>query len=259
MSEAIRPLQVTGLAKTFRQGVESVTALSDFNFESESGEFVAIMGASGSGKSTLLHLMAGLTRPDAGTVLVEGQDLNRLSDRKLTQFRRRRIGLVFQSLNLIPALTAEENIAIPLHADNASRDSYKRIDELVERLGLDSRRKHLPSAMSGGEQQRVAIARALVTDPALVLADEPTGNLDSVNSENICRLLRQLNQEDQRSIVLVTHEPEVAMWADRIVILKDGRLLSELHTSDFSNPQELSSRYHELVDLNHDKLQEAGA
>ncbi|QDT33118.1 ABC transporter ATP-binding protein [Thalassoglobus polymorphus] len=245
--ESPPPLRVEQLSKQFRQGASLVNALTEFDLTVHQGEFVAIMGASGSGKSTLLHLMAGLTRPDTGRVCVEGQELAKLSDAALTRFRRRRIGIVFQSLNLIPALNVDENISVPLQADNAPSEAYQKVDKIVERLGLSGRRTHRPGSLSGGEQQRVAIARALIPDPALILADEPTGNLDSVNSENICRILQQLNREDERAIVLVTHEPEVAMWADRIVILKDGELLSELATNDFSSPQSLATAYHELV------------
>lgn len=241
------PLEVRQLSKRFRQGGGFVQALTDLDVTLHDGEFLAIMGASGSGKSTLLHLMAGLTRPDHGQVLLEGQDLARLSDAALTRVRRRRIGLVFQALNLIPALSAEDNISVPLQAEGAPAAAYRRIDELIDRLGLADRRKHLPGALSGGEQQRVAIARALVTDPAVILADEPTGSLDSVNSENICRLLRQLNQEEGRSLIVVTHEPEVAIWSDRFIVLKDGRVLSELITHSFPSAQALAAAYHELV------------
>jgi len=248
MNSSPPPLRATQLTKRYRQGADIVHALEQFDLVLEPGEFLAIMGASGSGKSTLMHLLAGLTHPDQGMVEVEGQDLSQLSDAQLTHFRRRRIGLVFQALNLIPALNVDENISIPLQADAAPRAAYDRIDELIERLGLSHRRKHRPYAMSGGEQQRVAIARALVYDPALILADEPTGNLDSVNSVNICKTLRQLNEEDQRSIVVVTHEPEVAMWADRIVVLKDGHWLSELRTNQFDSAHSLAMAYHELVE-----------
>lgn len=247
MANAFPPLRVEKLSKRFRQGATFVHALTNFDLSVASGEFVAVMGASGSGKSTLLHLMAGLTRPDEGKVFVEEHDLNQLSDAALTRFRRRRIGLVFQSFNLIPALNVVDNICVPLQADNAPETAYAKVNELIDRLGLTSRRTHLPGALSGGEQQRVAIARALVNDPALVLADEPTGSLDSVNSRNICRLLKQLNQEDGRTIVVVTHEPEVAMWASRIVILKDGQFLNELSTADFQNAQSLALAYHDLV------------
>lgn len=248
MSNPAPPLRAVSLSKRYRQGTDVVHALQNFDLTLQAGEFLAIMGASGSGKSTLMHLLAGLTHPDEGSVFVEEQELAKLSDAELTRFRRRRIGLVFQALNLIPSLNVDENISIPLQADGAGKDAYARIDELVDRLGLSGRRKHRPYAMSGGEQQRVAIARALVYDPALILADEPTGNLDSVNSRNICQILRELNQQEKRSIIVVTHEPEVAMWADRIVVLKDGELLSELHTADFDSAHALALAYHEMVE-----------
>lgn len=254
MANAFPPLRVEQLSKRFRQGSAVVHALTDVDLTLAPAEFLAVMGASGSGKSTLLHLMAGLTRPDAGKVYVENQDLETLFDAALTRFRRRRIGLVFQSLNLIPALNVVDNISVPLQADNAPDSAYHRVDELIERLGLAARRDHRPGSLSGGEQQRVAIARALVCDPALILADEPTGSLDSVNSRNICRLLKQLNQEDQRAIVVVTHEPEVAMWADRIVILRDGQLLSELYTAEFANAQALAAAYHDLVGTSEEQV-----
>ena len=242
------PLTVSNLGKSFRQGSNEIAALANFNFDLKAGEFVTFMGASGSGKSTLLHLMAGLTRPDTGSVEVEGQDLSKLSDGTLTKFRRRRIGLVFQALNLVPTLSALENVCLPLQADNSAKDEYRIAASLLEKLGHADRQNHLPGAMSGGEQQRVAIARALSIDPALILADEPTGNLDSANSRAICQLLRDLNQNEGRSIVLVTHEPEVAMWSDRVVILKDGHYLAELQVSDFQSAQDLSQRYHQLIE-----------
>jgi putative ABC transport system ATP-binding protein len=240
------PLRCEHLSKLYRQGATSIAALSDFSFEISQREFVAVMGASGSGKSTLLHLLAGLTRPNAGRVLVEGEDLAKLSDKDLTLLRRRRIAIIFQSLNLVPTLTAWDNVALPLEADGAPAEAYRRIDGLLERLGLTERRKHRPDALSGGEQQRVAIARAMVNEPALILADEPTGSLDSANRGVICRLLRRLRDEDDRSIVMVTHEPEVAIWADRVVVLKDGRLHGEFSTAEFENSAELAARYHAL-------------
>lgn len=247
MANISMPLQSIQVAKQYQQGTGNVEALKQVDLTIEPGEFVAIMGASGSGKSTLMHLAAGLTRPDSGQVLVSGQDLSTLSEAALTRFRRRHIGLVFQNLNLIPALNIEENISVPLQADSAPPEAYEKIAPLIKQLGLENRRDHRPDSLSGGEQQRVAIARALICDPDLILADEPTGNLDSVNSENICQLFQNLNEDEARAIVVVTHEPEVAMWAERIVVLKDGCLQGELLTADFSNAQQLAHAYHELI------------
>ncbi|MCC7086086.1 MAG: ABC transporter ATP-binding protein [Pirellulales bacterium] len=241
------PLKVSQLTKRFLQGDREIDALVDVNLAVAAGEFVAIMGASGSGKSTLLHLVAGLTDATSGKVWVDGQDLSDLSDRQLTLFRRRRIGLVFQSLNLVPALTAKENVLLPLHAAGRSLDRNAIADQLLSMLGLGQRRDHRPSALSGGEQQRVAIARALVADPAIILADEPTGSLDTTNGQLICKLLRKLNEDQRRTIVVVTHEPSVAIWSDRIVVLKDGRLQSEFDTSQFDGPQALAAHYQELA------------
>src|SRR5689334_15602163 len=205
------PLIVEDVRKHYRQGDETVDALAGISLEVTRGQFLAIMGASGSGKSTLLHLMAGLAAPDGGRVIVNEQDLSALNDKQLTLFRRRHIGLVFQSFNLIPTLSAEENLALPLMLDNRSGSEIAaKVEELLNRLGMSSRRAHRPDAMSGGEQQRVAIGRALVTDPAVILADEPTGNLDSANSKAVCELLRDLSIIHGKTIVMVTHEPSVA-------------------------------------------------
>ena len=219
------PLVVENVVKQFRQGSRSVTALSGISLEVNQGRFVAVMGASGSGKSTLLHLMGGLTNPDSGRVLVAGTDLARMNDRELTLFRRRHIGLIFQAFNLIPTLTAEENIALPLMLDGRNGQiGHEKVNQLLQTLGLADRRKHRPDALSGGEQQRVAIGRALATDPDLILADEPTGNLDSANSDAVCELLRDLSTTHNRTIVMVTHEPSVAAFAQETVVIKDGKL-----------------------------------
>lgn len=246
-SLASPPLEVANLTKRFRQGNKDITALNNVSLKVAEGEFVAVMGASGSGKSTLLHLAAGLTNATEGSVHVEGQDLAAMSDKRLTRFRRRRIGLVFQSLNLVPALTAEENVLLPLHAASDRSHRQQLAGELLEQLGLGDRRTHRPSALSGGEQQRVAIARALVTEPAMVLADEPTGSLDSSNGQMICELMRRLNEELRRTFVVVTHEPTVAIWADRIVVLKDGQLQSQFDSSHFDGPQDLATHYLEIT------------
>lgn len=240
-------LQLTSISKRFRQGDSEVAALRSVSLTVESGEFVAVMGASGSGKSTLLHVVSGLTSPDEGRVLVDGADISQLKDRALTLFRRRRLGLVFQALNLIAALSAEDNISLPLLADGRPDLVEQRLPPLLDRLGLASRRRHRPDALSGGEQQRVAIARALIINPALVLADEPTGSLDSVSGQSLCRLLRELAEEQRRTIVVVTHEPAVAAWADRVVVMRDGRVVAEFATRGLGGAQALAALYTEVV------------
>ena len=246
-SPSAPPLRVEKLTKCFRQGSVTIEALRDVTLTVERGEFVAIMGASGSGKSTLLHLVAGLASADSGRVEVEGTDLFALSDRKLTLFRRHRIGLVFQAYNLIPSLTAEQNVMLPILMESSNGGSDERLEELLQRLGLAGRRKHRPDQLSGGEQQRVAIARALVTDPAIVLADEPTGNLDSVAGQDICRLLRELCDDMGRTIVMVTHEAAVAVWASRVVVLKDGHAIDTFQTSQFGNADALATHYQNVI------------
>ena len=241
-------LVVDNVVKRFRQGDRDVTALAGVSLDVAEGTFLAVMGASGSGKSTLLHLMAGLATPDSGHVVIRGQDLGGMNDRELTLFRRRNIGLVFQAFNLIPTLTAEENIALPLLLDGKhTADVAPKIAELAETLGLTSRRQHRPDAMSGGEQQRVAIGRALVTDPAVLLADEPTGNLDSVNSKAVCELLRDLSQIHNKTIVMVTHEPTVAAYAQEVAVIKDGKLVQRFATDETNGHQGLALRYQECL------------
>jgi len=242
------PLVVENVTKSFRQGDRRVQALAGVSLAVERGQFVAIMGASGSGKSTLLHLMAGLTRADAGRVVIDGTDLGALSDRALTLFRRRQIGLVFQSFNLIPTLSAAENVALPLMLDGPSTDSAARVDQIIDRLGLADRRDHRPDALSGGEQQRVAIGRALVTDPAVILADEPTGNLDSANSKAVCELLRDLCAVHRKTIVLVTHEPSVAAYAQQVAVIRDGKLV-EKFAVEMMDSEHLAMKYHAAHDV----------
>jgi len=217
------PLVVEQLTKRFCQGSVVVEALKDVSLTVPQGEFVAVMGASGSGKSTLLHLMAGLMPPTSGSVYVDGENVAEMSDSRKTRFRRKNIGVVFQQFNLIPTLTAEENILLPAQLERAVRVSDSRLDELLDLLEIKERRTHRPDALSGGEQQRVAIGRALLVDPAIILADEPTGNLDSTNSTTICTLLRKLCTEQKRTLVVVTHDQNVAGYGDRTIHLRDGR------------------------------------
>ena len=242
------PLVVEKVTKHYRQGDKTVPALAGVSLDVAKGQFLAVMGASGSGKSTLLYLMAALARPDSGKVIINETDLGGLKDRDLTLFRRRHIGLVFQSFNLIPTLTAEENVMLPLMLEGrASAECNAKCGELLETLGLAGRRTHRPDAMSGGEQQRVAIGRALVTDPAVILADEPTGNLDSANSRSVCELLRDLSLIHAKTIVMVTHEPTVAAYAQEVAVLKDGRLVERFPTEGPENGHGLAVRYQECL------------
>jgi putative ABC transport system ATP-binding protein len=196
------------------------------NFEIHKGEFTAIVGASGSGKSTLLHLLGGVDSPTDGKVFLDGDDIYSLNDEKRSILRRRKIGFVFQTYNLIPVLTVEENIKMPLLLDGNKVDQQK-IDQMLERLGLTERRNHLPNQLSGGQQQRVAIGRALINRPAIILADEPTGNLDRKNSEEVMKLMVQAVREMEETLVLITHEMDIAAMADRIIHLEDGRIVSD--------------------------------
>jgi putative ABC transport system ATP-binding protein len=242
------PLVVDNVTKKFRQGDRPVTALGGISLEVAQGQFLAVMGASGSGKSTLLHLMAGLAKPDGGRVVINGTDLTALNDYNLTLFRRRNIGLIFQAFNLIPTLTAEENVLLPLMLEGRNGASAKaKVKELLATLGLSQRSTHRPDAMSGGEQQRVAIGRALVAEPAVILADEPTGNLDSVNSRSVCELLRDLSVIHNKTIVMVTHEPTVAAYAQEVAVLKDGRLIERFPTEGPENGQGLAAKYQECL------------
>ena len=242
------PLVIENVRKSYGSASRRVTALDGVSLDVKKGQFVAIMGASGSGKSTLLHLMAGLATADAGAVKVDGQDLAVLNDAALTRFRLGHIGLVFQSFNLIPTLTAEENVMLPLQLDRrATAEDRKRGDDLLALLGLTSRRHHRPDALSGGEQQRVAIGRALINNPAVILADEPTGNLDSGNSKSVCELLRNLCDEHGKTIVMVTHEPAVAAYASEVAVLKDGRMVDRFETASLGDALALAARYQEAV------------
>lgn len=216
------------LTKVYGQGDTAVTALERVNLSVEPGEFVAVMGPSGCGKSTLLHLIGGLDRPTSGRVLIDGHETARLGDDALTELRRRRIGFVFQFYNLIPVLDARENAALPLTLDGVGpAQALARAEEWLQRVGLEDRLRHRPDQLSGGQRQRVAIARALTAEPALVLADEPTGNLDSRAGDEVATLLRRISDEWGRTILMVTHDPRIAAYADRIVFLKDGTIVDE--------------------------------
>ncbi len=222
-------LEIKALSKTYLMGAVSVRALDRVELSVEKGEFAAIMGPSGSGKSTLLHLLGGLDAPSDGEIRLAGQPLARLNDDELTLLRRRRVGFIFQFFNLLPTLSAEENIALPLLIDGYTLAAHReRIDQLLDWVGLSDRRSHRPDQLSGGQQQRVAIARAFVHDPEIVLADEPTGNLDRKSGQAILTLLRNLCDERGATIVMVTHDPLAASYADRVIFMQDGRLVQEL-------------------------------
>ncbi|HRK31058.1 MAG TPA: ABC transporter ATP-binding protein [Tepidisphaeraceae bacterium] len=241
------PLVCENVHKTFHQGDRAVAALNGVTLGVNAGQFLAVMGASGSGKSTLLHLMAGLTQADRGRVIVNATDLTSLGDRALTDFRRRNIGLIFQAFNLIPTLTAEENLALPIMLERRlTRSDHQKVRELLDRLGLTSRRTHRPDALSGGEQQRVAIGRALITEPAVILADEPTGNLDSSNSKVVCELLRDLSGVHGKTIVMVTHEPSVARYAQEVAVIRDGSLVAQFEVAEHDS-ESLAMRYQECL------------
>ena len=219
-------LRVENLTKVYGKGTTKVVALDNVSFSVEKGEFVAIVGASGSGKSTLLHLIGGVDRPTSGKVYIDGKDIYNLNDDKLAIFRRRQVGLIYQFYNLIPILTVEENITLPLSLDNREVPKQE-LKELINLLGLESRKNHLPNELSGGQQQRTSIGRALITRPAIILADEPTGNLDSKNSDEIVDLLRKSNKDYKQTIIMITHNMEIAEKADRIIKLEDGKIVLE--------------------------------
>ena len=219
-------LKVENLTKIYGKGTTKVVALDNVSFSVEKGEFVAIVGASGSGKSTLLHLIGGVDRPTSGKVFIDGKDIYELDDDKLAIFRRRQVGLVYQFYNLIPILNVEENITLPLDLDNR-KPNKDYLNSLIKLLGLESRKNHLPNELSGGQQQRTSIGRALVTNPTIILADEPTGNLDSKSSDEIVELLRKSNKEYKQTIIMITHNMEIAKCADRIIQIEDGKIVKE--------------------------------
>lgn len=224
-------LRTTDLKKYYGSGETTVKALDGVNFSVEDGEFVAIVGTSGSGKSTLLHMIGGLDRPTAGKVEVSGRDIFSLKDDELTIFRRRKIGFVFQNYNLVPVLNVYENIVLPVELDGNQVDQ-KHLDSILQTLGLDQKTGRLPGELSGGQQQRVAIARALASKPAIILADEPTGNLDSKTSQDVLGLLRITSNKFLQTIVMITHNEEIAQMADRIIRIEDGRIATSSYEKE---------------------------
>ena len=219
-------LKVENLTKVYGKDNNKVVALDNVSFTVEKGEFVAIVGASGSGKSTLLHLIGGVDTPTSGKVFIDGQDIYKLNSDKLAIFRRREVGLIYQFYNLIPILTAEENITLPLELDNRKVDKFE-LNEIIKLLGLERRRNHLPNELSGGQQQRTSIGRAIITKPAIILADEPTGNLDSKASEEVVTLLQKMNKDYKQTIIMITHNLEISSYADRIITIEDGKIVKE--------------------------------
>ena len=220
-------LKVEYLTNTYGSGENLVHAVDDVSFSVEKGEFVAIVGASGSGKSTLLHLIGGVDRPTSGKIFVDGNDISKMNDDKLAVFRRRQVGIVYQFYNLIPILTVEENITLPCDLDGRGVDR-ERLEMILDSFGLRARRKHLPNQLSGGQQQRTSIARALINNPSLVLADEPTGNLDSKSSEEVMSMLKMCNQSYGQTVIMITHNLDIAKQADRIITISDGKIVEEV-------------------------------
>ena len=244
-------IQTEKLTKTYGAGGTKITALDHVNITIKEGEFVAIMGPSGCGKSTLLHLLGGLDKPSEGHVLIGGHNLTDLNDDKLTELRRRKIGFIFQFFNLIPVLNAVENAALPVTLDGVKpAEAKSKATEWLTRFGLSDRLANRPDQLSGGQQQRVAIARALVADPELILADEPTGNLDTRSSDEIASLLRDVSKQYGRTIVMVTHDPRIAAYADRIIFLKDGKVVDEalLEKKNGKNADDVAEKIKALSD-----------
>ena len=219
-------LEIKNLCKEYGKGEIKVDALKNVSFDVEQGEFVAIVGPSGSGKSTLLHILGGVDTPTSGQVIISDTDIGKLNENNLAIFRRRQIGLIYQFYNLIPILNVEENMTLPILLDGKKPDK-KLLKDLVEKLGLNDRLKHLPNQLSGGQQQRVSIGRALINHPALLLADEPTGNLDSKNSKEIISLLRKFNRENNQTVIIITHDERIALSADRVITIEDGQITKD--------------------------------
>ena len=220
-------LKVENLSKIYGKGENKIKAVDNISFSVEKGDFVAIVGASGSGKSTLLHLLGGVDRPTSGKVYIDGVDIYAMDNDALAIFRRRQVGLIYQFYNLIPILDVEENITLPAKLDGVNVDK-KHLNDLLETLGLENRKKHLPNELSGGQQQRVSIGRAIINNPALVLADEPTGNLDSKASDEIISLLKKSNEKYNQTIIVITHDLEIASSANRIITIEDGKIISDV-------------------------------
>ncbi|MBR0352265.1 MAG: ABC transporter ATP-binding protein [Oscillospiraceae bacterium] len=231
----MRILEIRDLCKVYGSGETRVDALRDVSFDVDQGEFVAIVGPSGSGKSTLLHILGGVDTPTSGLVNIAGTDISRLDETKLAIFRRRHIGLIYQFYNLIPILNVEENMTLPILLDGKKPDRTL-LNNLVEKLGLTDRLKHLPNQLSGGQQQRVSIGRALMNNPALLLADEPTGNLDTENSKEIVSLLRKFNKENKQTVIIITHDERIALSADRVITIEDGRITRDSKNAEVSAP-----------------------
>ncbi len=219
-------LKVENLTKTYGKGENKVTAVDNISFSIEKGEFVAIVGASGSGKSTLLHLLGGVDRPSSGKVIIDGKDIYTLNNDQLAIFRRRQIGIIYQFYNLLPILNVEENITLPCDLDGQKVENEK-LNELVKTLGLENRKNHLPNQLSGGQQQRVSIGRAMINNPAIMLADEPTGNLDSKASDEIISLLKLSNKKYNQTVIIITHDLEIASQAERVITFEDGKIVKD--------------------------------
>ncbi|TXC92691.1 ABC transporter ATP-binding protein [Metabacillus litoralis] len=219
-------LQIENLSKVYGKGETAVKALDNVSFSVKKGEFVAIIGPSGSGKSTLLHLLGGVDRPTSGKVLIDNTDIYKLNETQLAIFRRRQIGLIYQFYNLIPILTVEENITLPMLLDEHKVDP-EQMKNIISSLGLENRTNHLPNQLSGGQQQRVSIGRALISNPAIMLADEPTGNLDSKNSDEILELLKMFNKTFNQTLIVITHDERIALQADRVISIEDGRVAKD--------------------------------
>lgn len=242
-------IEVKNLSKVYGSGDAKVTALDSVNITIEAGQFVAVMGPSGCGKSTLLHLIGGLDRPTSGTIFIEGNDISRMSDNTLTELRRRKMGFVFQFFNLLPVLDAIENTALPLILDGVKPEAARaKASEWLAHNKLGDRGSHRPNELSGGQQQRVAISRAMVSDPIIVLADEPTGNLDSRSGDEIASALRKIVSDWGRTVLMVTHDPRIAAYADRIIFLKDGKVLDDtlLNGSNGENAKRLKEKVEAL-------------